>query len=82
MDNFNKEKRKAYCDKYNKEHQEEHKAYYKEHQEEKKEYQKKYRKEHQEQINEKFICECGGKYTHKHISKHIKTKKHQNYINK
>ena len=22
-------------------------------------------------------CECGGKYTHQHISHHIKTQKHQ-----
>ena len=29
---------------------------------------------------ESLKCECGGKYTLKHKAKHIKTKKHQKYI--
>lgn len=30
--------------------------------------------------NEKFNCECGGKYTKEHFKEHTKTKRHQNYI--
>jgi hypothetical protein len=30
--------------------------------------------------NEKFNCECGGKYTQEHFKNHTKTKRHQNYI--
>jgi peptide methionine sulfoxide reductase MsrB len=29
---------------------------------------------------EKFICECGGKFTRNHKSDHIKTVSHQTYI--
>lgn len=29
-----------------------------------------------ERLNEKFNCECGGKYTFQHKSRHMKTKKH------
>lgn len=32
------------------------------------------------QQSEKFTCECGGKYTRKHKSKHFKTKKHKIFI--
>ena len=31
--------------------------------------------------NIKHDCDCGGKYTNCHRSRHIKSKKHQNYIN-
>ena len=31
--------------------------------------------------NKKFKCYCGGKYSHQHKQTHIKTKKHQNFIN-
>lgn len=27
-----------------------------------------------------IVCPCGGRYKHKHISSHIKTKKHQKYL--
>jgi hypothetical protein len=30
---------------------------------------------------EKFSCDCGGKYTRCHKSSHLKSKKHQNYLN-
>jgi group I intron endonuclease len=45
------------------------------------EYHKKYREEHRKKIHQKFICECGGRYTYSGKSSHLKTKKHQNYIN-
>ncbi len=45
---------------------------------------KKYHEENREKIlkknNEKFDCECGGKYTHSHKTRHINSKKHQSYL--
>ena len=35
----------------------------------------------QEERKIKIECECGGKYTKTHKARHLKTKKHQNYIN-
>ena len=32
-----------------------------------------------EKINAKHECSCGGKYTHKNMSKHSKTQKHRDY---
>ena len=46
-----------------------------------KEYQKTYNENNKEKINEKFNCECGGKYTHKNKLQHFKTKLHQDYLN-
>ena len=40
-----------------------------------------WRERNKEKQSKKFNCECGGKYTHEHISSHLKTKKHQNFIN-
>ena len=40
------------------------------------EYFKQYRQDNKQTLNEKFECECGGQYTHKHITTHFKTKKH------
>ena len=46
---------------------------------------KQYYNENHEQVlakkNEKFSCECGGKYTSSHKALHMKTIKHQNFIN-
>ena len=40
-------------------------------------------KEHKYKYNEeKFDCQCGGKYTHCHKARHIRTKKHQLYLEK
>ena len=41
---------------------------------------KQYREVNRERSNEKFNCECGGKYTRCGKSHHMKTKKHQRYI--
>tara|TARA_R110000787_G_scaffold44834_1_gene109693 strand:+ start:466 stop:729 length:264 start_codon:yes stop_codon:yes gene_type:complete len=45
---------------------------------------KEYHQDNKESINiyskVKFNCACGGKYTHANKSKHLKTKKHQNFI--
>ena len=44
------------------------------------EYRQSYKKENKDKINQKYNCECGGKYTHRYKSRHFKTKKHQTYI--
>lgn len=45
------------------------------------EYKAEYRAANREQIkeqqNEKCVCQCGGRYTRKHKSHHLKTTKHQ-----
>ena len=42
----------------------------------KKEREKKYRENNKEHLNKKFVCECGGKYTHQNKAVHSKTKIH------
>jgi hypothetical protein len=58
--------------------------YAKEYREENKEaiveYHKKRYEKNKEKLNQKFNCECGGKYTHANKSKHLKSKKHQEYL--
>jgi len=48
----------------------------------KKESNKEYYEKNKEKLNEKIDCECGGKYIHQHKSRHMKSKKHINYIEK
>mgnify|MGYP005995719457 CR=1 FL=1 len=49
-----------------------------------KNYEKKRYQENREKLlkkwSEKFDCECGGKYTHSHKTRHINSKKHQSYL--
>ena len=45
------------------------------------EQKKEYRDANKEKIKEKFNCECGGKFTLGSKARHMKTKKHQDYIN-
>ena len=56
----------------------------KEHREENRErlnaVEKKYRENNQDRINEKFTCECGGKYIYSNKARHLKSKKHLNYV--
>jgi hypothetical protein len=40
-----------------------------------------YREDHKEIKNQKFDCECGSPCTHSNKQRHLKTKKHQNWIN-
>jgi hypothetical protein len=42
--------------------------------------QTKYRNANREKLNAKSVCECGGHYTQKHQAKHLKTIKHQSFI--
>jgi len=62
------------------------KEYREENKEKKKEYNKEYREENKQAIaekrNEKFTCECGGKYTHNNKTIHFKTKKHIEFLTK
>jgi len=48
------------------------------------EYQKQYYQNNIERISakqtQKTDCECGGKYSHRHKSTHIKSNKHQTYL--
>ena len=49
-----------------------------------KDYSNKYYEENRkkllEKMKENFDCECGGKYTHGHKARHLKSKKHQSYL--
>ena len=40
-----------------------------------------YREENKEKLNEKFTCECGGRYTKQHLALHNKTQKHLKFMN-
>jgi predicted GIY-YIG superfamily endonuclease len=42
---------------------------------------KKYQEKNKEKLKQKFVCECGGKYTLAGKKQHEKSKKHQRYIN-
>ena len=64
---------KQYFNEYNKKYRENNKQYFKE-------YDKKYRDDNKDKINEKFTCECGGKYTRRHRLQHCRSKKHLEYI--
>jgi hypothetical protein len=56
------------------------KQYVKKNQDKIKKYKKEYYNENKDKINEKFDCECGGKFTSKHKFIHLKTIKHQKYL--
>jgi len=69
-----------------KEYYEKNKEKLKNYRENNKEYYKNYREENKEKIklqqNEKFQCECGGKYIRQHKLRHFKSIKHIDYISK
>ena len=80
-----------YCDKHKEQIKIKGKAYRDSHKEQIKEYIKEYQKEHKEQIKikrkeyydtqkQKMTCECGSIHTLKSRLRHIKTKKHQDFI--
>jgi hypothetical protein len=54
------------------------------HKDELKDYMKKYRTKNKDKIkankSQKHTCECGGRYIHNHKARHMKTKKHQEYM--
>ena len=45
-----------------------------------KQYRETHRKEHRLHASQKFNCECGGKYTNGHKSRHLKTPRHQAFL--
>jgi len=59
---------------------EKNKLYYKKNVEIIAEYKREYYLRNKKIINEKFKCECGGKYSKSNESNHIKTKKHLKYL--
>ena len=82
----NKENKKQYYD-LNKEHLIEKKKIYRDANKEKIDnYQKAYRITNRDKIrehkNQKYDCECGGKYIKNHKSRHLKSLKHQEFIQK
>jgi len=54
----------------------------KEWEEDNKDKMSKYREENKNKINEKIDCVCGGRYTHTNKSQHLKTRRHQLYLEK
>jgi len=78
----NKEKIKEYQAEYraaNKEYQSEH---YQSNREHILERNAEYYQANKKKLSKKFICPCGGKYTHQHKSTHDKSKRHQNWLDK
>ena len=65
-----REKNKEYYKEYNKE-------YRTQHIEKTKEYHKEWREKNKEQL----LCECGGCFVKYNLANHLKTKKHQTFIN-
>tara|TARA_R110001606_G_scaffold358699_1_gene510395 strand:+ start:137 stop:712 length:576 start_codon:yes stop_codon:yes gene_type:complete len=73
---------------YNAEYRQEHLDYYNEYnaeyRQENREYFENYRQENREELyrkqQEKFDCDCGGKYTRNHKNEHFKSKKHIRYL--
>jgi hypothetical protein len=71
-----------------KQHYAENRDNYKQHYQENKDYFKEYNKQYYQknkeqlraQANEKFDCQCGGKFVYGSKSTHLKTKKHQLYL--
>jgi hypothetical protein len=43
-------------------------------------YREKNKEEIAKKANQKFECECGGRYVFNHKSTHQKSKKHQEYL--
>jgi hypothetical protein len=79
-----KEKQKKYYEENGDKIREREKIYREENGDKIREREKKYRDKNRDQINakhkEKFDCECGGKYTHTHKARHLRTQKHQLYL--
>jgi hypothetical protein len=57
------------------------KQYYQDNKEANCEYQKQYRLDNREALATKYDCPCGGKYTHGAKPRHLRSKKHQEFIN-
>lgn len=80
-----KEQKKIYYEENKEEHKKRMKIYYEENKEQLKNHMKMYRQEHEKEIKEqkskKIICECGSTILKNNKSNHLKTEKHNNYLN-
>ena len=65
---------------YDKGTQQYHKEYYNDNKEKLKVSAKNNIEANKKKLNEKFDCECGGKFIYTHKSAHLKTTKHLNYL--
>ena len=65
---------------YNKDNRELILEYKKEYRENNQDKIKEYRENNQDKIKEKFICDCGGRFTYSHKSRHLKSQSHLNYL--
>ena len=83
---YNKQYGKQYYEENKEQMLEQMKQYYKDNKEYFQEYKKQYNIDNKEKIAEKASqkhdCLCGGRYTHHHKATHIKSNKHQTYLNK
>jgi hypothetical protein len=77
---YKKEKHKEKNKKWRENNKERHKEMCKKWIENNKERHKELCKKQYEKRKQKFNCECGGKYTLGHKSRHFKTKIHQKYL--
>jgi hypothetical protein len=75
-----KQKKKEYRENNQEEIKQKKKEYRDIHKEEIRKKKKDYRDTHKEELYRVFLCECGINYTHTHKSRHIKTKRHQDFI--
>jgi hypothetical protein len=75
------EKQKQYREDNKEQILEKQKQYYEDNKEQILEQQKQYYEDNKQKITQKYNCECGGHYIHCGEARHIKTKKHQKYIN-
>jgi len=41
---------------------------------------KKWKQDNKEKMKEKFVCECGGKFTYRHAAQHKKSQKHLKWV--
>lgn len=76
----NKDKFKEYREQNKDKIKDKWKEYYDNNKDKINEKRKEYREQNKDKLNEKFKCECGGCYILRHKAKHLKTKKHQNYL--
>ena len=76
-----RENNKEKLDENSKRFREENPEYMKEYNQNYYQENKDYYKEHQQKYKEKITCECGKVITRGSISRHCRTKKHQNYLN-
>jgi len=69
----NKRKQIEYCKSYYQDNKEKISA-------QKKEYYENNKQKIKARLSQKYHCECGGKYTHNHRTRHFKTQKHRLWV--